>query len=136
MIDPGFQRHGIRQVQGSRIGIVTKAFEPLNTSALPYLPEAVQVALVVLPLLPVPEESVTVVPAPSLNEYAATNPVIVDVVVRWPHWNNYQVPGGIGGANTVAVALLAASPVLLKVVPAVVATCAKVQDAVTQLSTR
>src|SRR5581483_6543886 len=62
-------------------GTVTSEFEPLNTRALPYLPEAVHVVLVVLPLLPVPEESATVAPVPSLKEYAATNPDMVAVVV-------------------------------------------------------
>ena len=34
------------------LGIVTKAFGPLNESALPYLPEVVQVALWMVPVSP------------------------------------------------------------------------------------
>ena len=48
--------------------IVTHAFVPLNTSALPYFPLVVQVAFVIVPVFPWPEESATVVPAPSLKE--------------------------------------------------------------------
>ena len=47
--------------------MVTSAPFPLNTSALPYLPAVVQVAAVIVPLLPVPEESDTVVPEPSVK---------------------------------------------------------------------
>src|SRR5215469_182981 len=52
---------------------------PLNCSAFPYLPEAVHVAFVILPVLPFPEASVTVVPDPSSNPYAATSPVAAEV---------------------------------------------------------
>ncbi len=56
------------------LGMVTRALVPLNVSALPNLPAAVQVAAVIVPLLLLPEESATVVPLPSLNAYAATSP--------------------------------------------------------------
>src|SRR2546427_391193 len=52
--------------------MVTCAPVPLNTSARPYLPEAVHVAPLIVPVFPLPEASATVVPVPSLNEYAAT----------------------------------------------------------------
>ena len=53
----------------------TRALLPLKTSALPYFPAVVQVAFAIVPVFPFPEESATVVPVPSLNEYAATNPL-------------------------------------------------------------
>src|SRR5215471_2610002 len=52
--------------------IVTRAFEPLNESALPYFPADVHVAFEIVPLLPWPDRSVTVVPEPSLKPKAAT----------------------------------------------------------------
>ena len=48
-------------------GIVTRLLVPLNESALPNLPAVVQVAPEIVPLLPFPEASVTVVPVPSSN---------------------------------------------------------------------
>ena len=45
--------------------------EPLKLSAFPYLPELDHVVLAAVPVLPVPEVSVTVAPAPSSNAYAA-----------------------------------------------------------------
>src|SRR5215470_4056843 len=51
--------------------IVTRDVAPSKTSALPYLPAAVHVAPVIVPVLPCPEPSPTVVPEPSLNENAA-----------------------------------------------------------------
>src|SRR5262245_17662765 len=57
---------------------VTCAPLPLNTSALPNLPDVVQVAPLMVPLFPLPERSVTLVPAPSLKLYAATSPVCAD----------------------------------------------------------
>ena len=62
---------------------------PLNTSALPYLPEFVQVAPLIVPLFPFPEASATVVPVPSLNPYAATGVI---------------EPSGTGGVAAVATA--------------------------------
>ena len=62
--------------------MVTSALVPLKTRASPYLPAVVQVAFAIVPLLPLPEESWTVVPVPSLNEYAATRPgIVADVAV-------------------------------------------------------
>ncbi len=51
----------------AEFGIVTSALVPLNCSASPYLPDVDQVALVIVPLLPFPDASVTVVPDPSSN---------------------------------------------------------------------
>jgi hypothetical protein len=59
---------------------VTRALVPLNTRAFPYLPEVVQVAFVIVPVFPFPDESDTVVPVPSLKAYAATSPA---PVVPW-----------------------------------------------------
>ena len=56
-------------------GTVTSALVPLNCSALPYLPVAAQVAPVIVPVLPFPDASATVVPEPSSKPYAATRPV-------------------------------------------------------------
>src|SRR5437868_1224097 len=61
--------------------IVTRELDPLNTRAPPNLPEVVHVALVTVPTFPMPDESATVVPVPSLNEYAATSPAVVNWVV-------------------------------------------------------
>src|SRR5262252_8572703 len=78
--------------------MVTKALLPLKDKALPYLPEVVHVAPLMVPLFPLPDWSFTTVPLPSLNPYAATRPgggvgVGVDVGV------------GVGVAATVAVAV-------------------------------
>ena len=51
---------------------MTRELPPLKLSAFPYLPELAQVVLAAVPVLPVPEASVTVVPVPSSNAYAAT----------------------------------------------------------------
>src|SRR5689334_17978321 len=56
------------------LGIVTSAFVPLNCNAPPYLPDVTRVAFVIVPVWPLPDASVTVVPEPSLNPYAATRP--------------------------------------------------------------
>ena len=52
-------------------GIVTRELDPLKLNAPPYLP-ATQVAFAIVPLLPFPDASATVVPDPSSNAYAAT----------------------------------------------------------------
>src|SRR5580658_10740772 len=70
----------LRSSEGAS-GIVMSEFVPLNTRAFPYLPDVVQVALVIVPVLPFPERSLTVVPVPSSKEYAATSPEIVFNVV-------------------------------------------------------
>ena len=54
--------------------MLTRALVPLKESAPPYFPDVDHVVFDVVPLLPVPEASPTVVPLPSLNEYAATSP--------------------------------------------------------------
>src|SRR5947208_10877721 len=54
--------------------MVTRAFVPLKFKALPYLPEVVHVAPLMVPLFPLPDASFTTVPLPSLNPYAATRP--------------------------------------------------------------
>jgi hypothetical protein len=56
--------------------------EPLNESALPKRPVVILAAPVSVPLLPVPERSLTVAPDGSSKPYAATSPG----------------PGGGGGA--------------------------------------
>src|SRR5438128_8282229 len=55
-------------------GTVTWLAVPSNDSAAPNFPAASHVVLAVVPLLPLPEASPTVVPAASLNPYAATRP--------------------------------------------------------------
>src|SRR3954454_1731947 len=63
-------------------GTLTRAFVPLKERAPPTLPFAAQVAFEMVPVLPLPEVSVTVVPDPWSNEYAATRPPPeLDVVV-------------------------------------------------------
>src|SRR4030095_6140788 len=54
--------------------MVTRAEVPLNTRAVPKRPAVVQVAPLMVPVLPLPDRSVTVVPVPSLKAYAATRP--------------------------------------------------------------
>src|SRR5262245_2269668 len=61
-------------------GMLIFALVPLKARALPYLPIA-QVAFEIVPELPLPERSVTVVPPPSSNENAATSSGIVDPVI-------------------------------------------------------
>src|SRR6185503_16518630 len=56
-------------------GTVTTELVPLNESAAAVLPAVVHVVPDTVPVLPLPDRSVTVVPVPSLNEYAATRPV-------------------------------------------------------------
>jgi len=56
-------------------GIVTTELVPLNESAAAVLPAVVHVVPDTVPVLPLPDRSLTVVPVPSLNEYAATRPV-------------------------------------------------------------
>src|SRR5689334_13873323 len=53
---------------------VTRFEVPLKDRAPPYLPPAVQLAPVTVPLLPVPDASLATVPDVSLNENAATSP--------------------------------------------------------------
>jgi len=60
---------------------VTKAFLPLNNNELPYFPRVVHTAFTMVPVFPVPDASDAVVPAPSLNEYAATSPETIVPVV-------------------------------------------------------
>jgi hypothetical protein len=47
--------------------MVTKAFVPLKVKALPYFPEVVHVAPLIVPSFPLPDRSFTAVPLPSLN---------------------------------------------------------------------
>ena len=60
---------------------VTRALVPLKDRALPYLPEVLQVAPLIVPVLLLPDRSATVVPLPSLNPYAATRPLDTAVTV-------------------------------------------------------
>src|SRR5262245_40198503 len=55
--------------------IVTSALTPLNESAPPCLPSLVHVALTIVPLLPLPDQSIAWLPAAVSKEYAATRPV-------------------------------------------------------------
>ena len=48
-------------------GISTRLVLPLKDRAEPYLPEALQVALLIVPLLLLPDTSLTTVPVPSLK---------------------------------------------------------------------
>src|SRR6185312_10361343 len=54
---------------------VTQLVAPSKVAALPYFPAVVQVVPLVVPLLPLPDRSVTLVPVPSLKPYDATSPV-------------------------------------------------------------
>jgi hypothetical protein len=65
-------------------GTVTLADVPLNDNAAPNFPDADQVALPTDPSLPFPDASATVVPDPSLNENAATNPGDAALIVSAP----------------------------------------------------
>ena len=56
-------------------GMLTKRLVP-NDSDLPNFPVVLHVAPLIVPLLPFPEASPTTVPVPSLNEYAATSPLV------------------------------------------------------------
>ena len=58
--------------------------EPLNESAPPYLPLAVQVAPApaTVPWFPLPEASLAVAPAPSLKAQAPTRPVGTGVELK------------------------------------------------------
>jgi hypothetical protein len=60
--------------------MVTKALVPLNVKALPYLPEVVHVAPLIVPSFPLLDTSLTTLPLPSLNPYAATRPSVGDGV--------------------------------------------------------
>src|SRR5262245_33744767 len=67
----------VSPVERSRLAeslTVTSAFVPLNVSAPPFLPAVHVVPPLVVPRLFLPDESLTAVPVPSLNEYAATSP--------------------------------------------------------------
>src|ERR1700744_2984454 len=66
----------------AELGIVTTELVPLNDSASPNLPAVDHVALLMVPLFPLPEASVTVVPEPSLNPYAATRPEVAASATR------------------------------------------------------
>ena len=60
-------------------GTVTSALLPLNRNALPCLPAAAQFAFTIVPVWPLPDASVTVVPDPSSNPYAATSPGVAAI---------------------------------------------------------
>src|SRR5436190_16364704 len=55
-------------------GMVTREVLPLKDRAPPYLPAADQIALLMLPSLPLPERSCRTAPPPSSKLYAATSP--------------------------------------------------------------
>ena len=81
----------------AEFGTLTRALVPLKESAPPYLPDVDHVVLDVVPLLPVPEASPTVVPLPSLNEYAATRPVVAAPVE--PTANNGSISSAAASAK-------------------------------------
>src|SRR3954453_14282931 len=54
---------------------VTRALVPLNERAFPNLPAVLQVAALIVPVLLLPDASVTAVPVPSVKPYAATRPL-------------------------------------------------------------
>src|SRR3954463_14202634 len=58
----------------------TKEVLPLNDSALPARPPAIQLAPLSVPVLLFPDASAVVEPDPSLNPYAATRPSICTCV--------------------------------------------------------
>src|SRR4026208_2037253 len=55
-------------------GTFTIALVPLKLKAEPYLPPVLQLALAMVPLLPLPGRSGRLVPEPWSKEYAATSP--------------------------------------------------------------
>src|SRR5262252_6190210 len=102
--------------------MVTKALLPLKDKALPYLPEVVHVAPVIVPLFPLPDKSLTTVPLPSLNPYAATKPGVavgVGVAVAVGVGVNVAVALGVGVGVAVGVAVEVAVGVALGVAVAV-----------------
>jgi hypothetical protein len=62
----------------------TMLLVPLNDRAPPNFPEAVHVALAIVPLFPFPDESPSVLPLPSLNPYAATRVFEEETVTLTP----------------------------------------------------
>jgi hypothetical protein len=56
----------------AELGTVTTELVPLNFNAPPNFPAVLQVVFATVPLFPFPDASVTVVPDPSSNPYAAT----------------------------------------------------------------
>src|SRR3954447_22682238 len=56
----------------AELAMLTRALLPLKEREPPNLPLVLRVAFAIAPLLPLPDESMTVVPDPSSNEYAAT----------------------------------------------------------------
>jgi hypothetical protein len=86
--------------------IVTKALFPLKLKASPYLPDVVHVAPLMVPLFPLPDASLTTVPLPSLNAYAATRPAAgVGVAVGVGAGVGVAVNVGVGVAVGVGVGL-------------------------------
>jgi hypothetical protein len=51
---------------------------------LPNVPVEIQVAVPIVPVLPLPEASAALGPRPSLNEYAAARPALGAALVRDP----------------------------------------------------
>src|SRR5260221_13343259 len=61
--------------RAAALATVTQLLTPSNDSAPPNLPLVVHVGPFSVPVLPPPDASAVVVPAPSLNVYAATRPL-------------------------------------------------------------
>ena len=66
-----FRSLGVSEAES---GMVTRALVPLKTRASPYLPEVVQVALVIVPLLPFPETSARTEPLPAPEAVGCNQP--------------------------------------------------------------
>src|SRR5262245_22781662 len=78
----------------------TRALVPLNARAPPYLPAVDHVALTIVPLWPLPEVSVSVLPRPRSKLYEATGwgtEIAAEVV-------NDQITGAASGNPAVLVA--------------------------------
>src|SRR5262245_41915821 len=63
---------------------VTQLLVPLKDRALPNLPAVLQVALLIVPVFPLPEASATVEPVPASKLYAATRVFELDTVTFTP----------------------------------------------------
>src|SRR5690348_16168904 len=73
---------------------VTQLLEPLNVRALPNFPALFQVAPVIDPALPFPDESATAVPLPSSKLYEATGPVWAPAAAGYS-WTNTRIATAI-----------------------------------------
>ena len=70
------------QVQRGRVGDRDPGARAVEAERLAVLPAVAQVAFATVPVVPFPDASATVVPDPSSNAYAATNPDVAAGVVE------------------------------------------------------